>query len=349
MGGSISSSTSPVNSGCQHWIITDVADGPWRDPAGPLQPVLGNEKIKVTVHSDFVNALDIRHVVEKYKPDIVVSFGTWRNVLTKSICAKTSTHSPSPQQQHSIQGRQHKVFDYGADFLDMMVTGVHMQCPCSLACIAPLHYVWPVHAHSTRPSQRCAILPQEAEMDFYQGFKEFDAMQMLMYWPSDQSKVMPFETVHGGENGCMCATSLIDLIARHRTILVLSAGRCVLWSKVIQKLQNTSFADPISTCLEDSQTSWGLAHYRQWCSTWHDQVNKCDNCVSPDKCMRCLRKARRAADIPDRKWVARTKNAEIQTEKDSDNGCTDNAAPSRPNVSWTQWVFRRMCRLCSTI
>ena len=84
---------------CQRWVVTDVLEGPWQDPEGELQrTAMLLQHINVLVlqnRTELVNVFRLQHVVESHGPfDLVVSFGSWPNVLTDDLC------------QHIRPGRQ---------------------------------------------------------------------------------------------------------------------------------------------------------------------------------------------------------------------------------------------------
>ena len=75
---------------------------------------LKNTEVKVL--KDRVNAFSLKDVITDFNPDIVVSFGTWRNVLHDSIIDDDVSARPSQAERVSVQGQQTKIFNVGEDF-----------------------------------------------------------------------------------------------------------------------------------------------------------------------------------------------------------------------------------------
>ena len=101
---------------CQTWIITDVVAGPWQDPLSELQRTASQlQHVNVLVHDEFVNVFRLQPVLESHGPfDLVVSFGSWPNVLTNEICLSVTETSPLPGQERrtKIQSTQKRIFNY---------------------------------------------------------------------------------------------------------------------------------------------------------------------------------------------------------------------------------------------
>ena len=114
----------------QQWLITDVVGTPvWDEGRGPLNATmlskLKNTEVKVL--KDRVNAFRLKDVITDFNPDILVSFGTWRNVLHDSIIDDDVSARPSQAERVSVQGRQTKIFNVGEDFLVAVSSSVLAQ------------------------------------------------------------------------------------------------------------------------------------------------------------------------------------------------------------------------------
>ena len=100
----------------QTWIVTDVVAGPWQDPLSELQRTASQlQHVNVLVHDEFVNVFRLQPVLESHGPfDLVVSFGSWSNVLTDEICLGVTESSPVPGKEgrEKIQSTQKRIFNY---------------------------------------------------------------------------------------------------------------------------------------------------------------------------------------------------------------------------------------------
>ena len=100
----------------QTWIVTDVVAGPWQDPLSELQRTASQlQHVNVLVHDGFVNVFRLQPVLESHGPfDLVVSFGSWPNVLTNEICLSVTETSPLPgkERRTKIQSTQKRIFNY---------------------------------------------------------------------------------------------------------------------------------------------------------------------------------------------------------------------------------------------
>ena len=146
---------------CQRWVVTDVVPGPWQDPSGDLQrTAMRLQHIRALVlqdHTEFVNVFRLQHVVESHGPfDLVVSFGSWPNVLTDDLCKAAIESSPLPgyKLRKYIQGNQKRVFNYPQDFLVAFTFAVMAQTKASFILIGPPHYTWQAVCKCQRPEEK---------------------------------------------------------------------------------------------------------------------------------------------------------------------------------------------------
>ena len=105
----------------QKWIFTDVVPGPWsaESKEAPLSG-LQLSSIDVVVEKDqFVNVFRLADILEKHDGiDLVLSFGSWPNVLTDEICESVEQSSPLPGHRRvMIQRLQKQVWNFPDEFL----------------------------------------------------------------------------------------------------------------------------------------------------------------------------------------------------------------------------------------
>ena len=139
-------------------VLSDVVDGPWQNIYdGHHSWLFKSWRIRLpfraTLHGR-VNALDMIGAVRHIDPGVVMSFGTWRNILSDQALddGGYSKHFRATRECHNRKsGRQEKVFK-GLEFLTSVVCSVPVQAPnASFLCIAPQKYFGDVASKKDRP------------------------------------------------------------------------------------------------------------------------------------------------------------------------------------------------------
>ena len=160
------------------------------------------------------------------------------------------------------------------------------------------------------------------EFDYYQGCREM-VRHAAIYWPSDAS-VEPSLSQHG-------YGSVVEILAKHKTVLVISAGRGVFWSKAIPEVAELFDSDEwVQPTDGDHDRKWGLTHFEQWNSKYPDPSScaRCSSFSPPARtvCSRCLWKLKKWCGVPERKWIMRTRTVETQTAISDDESDIDTVA-----------------------
>ena len=296
---------------CQRWVVTDVLEGPWQDPEGELQrTAMLLQHINVLVlqnRTELVNVFRLQHVVESHGPfDLVVSFGSWPNVLTDDLCQHIR---PGRQLRKLIQGNQYCVFNYHADFLVAFTSAVMAQTKASFILIGPPHYTWQAVCKSERPCERFML--QDGEMnDYYQGTDRIHK-HMCTYWPMSEEKLA---------QGCR---SLVQLLAKHKRVLVLSAGKGFGWSRMMRQVE-AEFARRGGSSLKSTMTrshesvaNYAEEHYDRVNADYRAVVDRCKwrCCSGATMCKGCLRKIKWFAFIEDKIRPVRWHHTGTQTQE----------------------------------
>ena len=164
--------------------------------AGPLRTLVKEaapgDSVHVRVLVESVSVFHLSACLEECKPDLVVSLGSWPNVLTDEICARHTTADffPSGKDRREVQKRQQKVFDDPMDFLVAFTASVIAQTPASFLVLGPKHYLWRTSANTLRPVQKFQVLCLYG--DYYQGKQEMSENFIGIYYPGSPSRAMPY-------------------------------------------------------------------------------------------------------------------------------------------------------------
>ena len=220
-----------------HVVFSDIANGPWNDTENAehsqfFKTFLERWPFNASVRSGKTNAFDLAGAVEEeVNPDLVVSFGSWRNILCDKVLneAKCSTHAefrPTKEDKYHIEKRQYAVFSSGQQFMSCMVSSVPVQVPrASFLVVAPSKYFSGVQSNRDRPEIMFKVPQEEAARSWYQGADKHTEY-MALYVPKDGS-VLPNITRNG-------TSSVADILLMHQKTLVISAGRCDFWAQVMK-------------------------------------------------------------------------------------------------------------------
>ena len=288
----------------RHWLVTDVVGSPVQDENGPMDSsmIASLRNTTIEVSNEQVNAFRLQSAIEQCKPDCVAAFGTWRNVLNDGCVNENVLAKPTAEQRSSIQGRQCKIFNIPEDFVVSVSTAVLAQSDASLLFVGPSHYLWRNFVRSGRPQLQFWIGAEE-NVDYYQGCQRMNSF-VANYWPGS-GKVMPVLDCQTGRG------SIVDVLAKHQRILIISAGRGEFWAKIITMVdkRGPSIGAPMVP-------RWGQAH-QAWLKRmgWAWSFNTpCEReaCSGANVCMRCLRNIKRWSCIDDLKFSALSKDAEAQ-------------------------------------
>ena len=280
----------------QKWVFTDVVKGPWCDmsPEAPLS-LLPLNSIDVVVEMDaFVNVFRLANILHKHDGiDLVLSYGSWPNVLTDEICEEVLPSSPTPGPRRAmIQRQQKQVWNFPDEFLVSFTAAVMAQTPASFLLVGPPHYTWGATARTRRPMHRF-MLPVYDCTDYYQGFKKLNDL-MATYWPMDEEK-MPTKM------------DLVSIVALHSKVLVLSSGRARLWSDVMQRADKVvrKYGVPYGIpplCAGMRHMYEGRDKYQGLVTCRNEQAP----CEGDYLCRWCLRRIKQWSGLPDRRltvWV----------------------------------------------
>ena len=269
---------------------------------------LKNTEVKVL--KDRVNAFRLKDMITDFRPDILVSFGTWRNVLHDSIIDDDVSARPSQAERVSVQGRQTKIFNVGEDFLVAVSFSVLAQTAATYLTVGPDHYMWRHVARGVCPSMQFWVEAGEC-VNYYQGNGNLGNSGKLTkfvahFWPSCP-QVMP----KLDENG---RGSVVKLLSQHERVLVISAGRGEFWREIIQMVDQ----QPLR-CRQPLMPFWGELHL-EWLRTngWSYEFDTpCGRagCDGPDVCMRCLRQIKVWSCIREMKPVVRCHETCTQYDK----------------------------------
>ena len=120
---------------CNTWRPQDVVDGPWMctDPR-PFANMDG-----VFVRQEHVTLFDLREGLTESSPDLVMMFGTWRNVLSDDVLEEQNIH-PTLEQRRAMNV-QNQIFDDGCEFLATGHAAILAQTRSSLLSIGPTVYM----------------------------------------------------------------------------------------------------------------------------------------------------------------------------------------------------------------
>jgi hypothetical protein len=273
-------------------VITDVTDCPSLDAVnGPFKDWIDMGFV-VTVAD--VNAFDMGHIIAEHDPDLILSFGTWRNVLPDA----------SKDDRMRIQRQQCRAFGNDAnDFLCALTFAVLAQSKASFLMVGPNSHIWRLITTAQRPCQRFKVIEN---YDYYQtSTKKCD--YTAWYWPADPEKVA---TVSIEEK-----VSVKDILRLHQKILVISAGRGEFWRQVMD-------SDELGD--EWLKSTNSVAGNRDWANRFFVQNNEtyaairktCDRCEKQNKhvCWRCYNKWKKIAEVPNKKFVLYTKDVCVATD-----------------------------------
>ena len=299
--------------GHQEWIITDVVGCPMSDVAnGPLAQLNGegpwlSNNIHFTVEKDRVNAFACREMIKKHKPNIIVAFGTWRNVLVAEYCEGMAVDAqPTGKDRKYLQGPQCNVFQIGEEFLQAVASAVLAQSACSFLLVGPKRYLWRCAAKVSRPQLRFWLPEDENQFDYYQGAEKMTKHEAV-YWPSGP-QMMPTIDERG-------AASMLDILAKHERVMVISAGRGVFWTNAMEKLRSKRLCPA-------NDVSWGLSNL-EWlkkCRREYRGQYGCRECrpwdaMNPQLCMNCLKAIKKWAEIDEKQYMKRSADVAVQTEE----------------------------------
>ena len=113
---------------------------------------------------------------------------------------------------------------------------------------------------------------------------------MCTYWLMSEEKRAPPD-----------GRSLVPLLAKHKRVLVLSAGRGVGWSHMMQ-LVDTEFAERGGSVLQSTMTrynesvvNYAAEHYHKVNESYKNVVDHCNWCSGAWVCHGCLRKFKNSA------------------------------------------------------
>ena len=336
------------------YVLTDRVPGPFKDlDNGPFTDLMvkaqsHKSKVEIIMHDGNVNALCMQDVAKTYQPDLIVGFGTWRNVLTDDICDECNTsHEARPSVENAsnkVQKPQYSVFDDGPELLITMARALMAQSDtASVLQIGPMKYMWRVCAMNDRPMLKFRVrIDKEIIDDYYQGSeKHYCADWIGMYWPADASKI---DQLCYEKDGTINVHQLMDL---HKNVLIISAGRGRFWAQFIDSIWSWTTCDVIkalaSQCSQCCRASIRegiakLVYYQvcrpSWCKPrpleeqWarftaidsRDSFNsktKCKvECMAqrPYMCRKCLRQAKNWSGVPDKKFRVWETNNGVQTD-----------------------------------
>ena len=177
-------------------------------------------------------------------------------------------------------------------------SAVLAQTKASFLLIGPPKYTWQAVCKSQRPCVRFML--QDGELpDYYQGQ---DRMLNLMctYWPMSEDheeKLTPL--------GCQ---SLVQVLAKHKCVLVLSAGRGVGWARMMQQVDSV-FEERVGSVVGSTMTgsnekvvNYVAEHYDKFYESYKDMVGECNwsRCSGSWVCNGCLRKIKKFAAIEEK-------------------------------------------------
>ena len=311
-------------------LVSDVANGPWNQKGGPLDGLPN-----VQIMPRLVSIFDLREVLENVRPDLVVMFGTWRNVLTRDVL-KEGQDGPTKQQQNEIAKVQYSMFDDGCDFLQTCHAAVLAQTQASVMSVRPTRYLWRTSiAPTPRPRLYCPVVEK---FDHYQGSVKHDTYDMV-YWAGNKG----LEAVVGHDG----VGSVVQVCSMHRKVLVVSAGRGEFWRQIIldvSKMPCRGEGENDSP-QDGSGMVWGKIGAATLNNKFERYTHDCEICKGEARtCRRCLRYLKhRVADIPEKKWRVKTREAGIQTDAPAQ---TD--AVVQTELSWARRMAMALKMLCGS-
>lgn len=296
----------------QVWTFSDIVSGPFESPGGPVAPLLqsrSESEIQVRLATGRASAFRLTEFLDGHYtgvPDLIVTFGCWRNVLSESICVKSGStnerYMPTRSERQGFEYRQKTIFDDPVDFLTAYLNATIAQTTASVLLVGPRHYLWRLTPNSLRrPLQRFMI--KDMYDDAYQGYKQFGGIFMALYLPSSSQRQVVIEP-----DGTV---SMPYLLSRFRKVLVMSAGRGKFWSDVIKHMVKDVADGKQRLAFCDDAPDWANDHKNEYYASYMESIARgvCAHCHPPETCMRCLRRVRNWCEIPNRKWLPRSANA----------------------------------------
>ena len=215
----------------QVWF-SDVVDGPWRDTIGGhhrwlWEPLHLRWPFRAWLYGK-VNAFDMVQAVEDVDPDLVVSFGTWRNTHDARTLAAAG-HDPnfnvSLEDAAPISGRQYRMFT-GKEFTTCVMCAAQVQAPkSSFLWVAPKQYMDEMQSMRDRVEIIFDVDAKESVDSWYQGMHQLCEYKGW-YFPKDNSSLPDLR-----EDG---QASVADIVIKHKRVLIISAGRCQFWAQVLK-------------------------------------------------------------------------------------------------------------------
>ena len=152
-------------------VFSDVVGGPWLDTSdGPHSWLFKSWPFRwpfhATLHQENVNALDMVGAVRQIDPDIVMSFGTWRNIHDDETLDKggySKDFRATELDHYHISRRQSKVFK-GQEFLTCVIRSVPVHASnASFLCIAPQRYIGDTMSMKDRPEITFLVNTEESK------------------------------------------------------------------------------------------------------------------------------------------------------------------------------------------
>eukprot|EP00973_Karenia_brevis_P001572 213377-Karenia_brevis.AAC.1 len=171
------------------------------------------------------------------------------------------------------------------------------QTPASFIIVGPQNYLWRLCHQGDRPMQKFRL---SVNGDYYQGWKQFGGHFLGVYWPSDKSRMIEVDDQGYG--------NIQDVLKVHEKLLVVGSGRGVYWSNAIKNFDDDE--DGLSKIFriyglswQSYGNAWGAHCVQSKGDSYRQLVNDCERCrYSAIKCRKCLRRIKRWAGLPNRKW-----------------------------------------------
>ena len=175
-----------------------------------------------------VNGFNIEEAVKEIDPDLVVQFGTWRNVHDDDTLDRggfSSEFRPSAQERYKIGSRQAAVFKGDEMVTSVLCSGLVHARKASWLNVAPQKYIRDVKSNRDRPEVLFHVDSKECHNSWYQGVDQHTDY-MGWFFPKDIT-CMPKIDRHG-------QASCAEIVLMHKKVLIISAGRCDFWSHVFK-------------------------------------------------------------------------------------------------------------------
>ena len=122
-----------------------------------------------------VNGFNIEEAVKEINPDLVVQFGTWRNVHfddTLNTGGYSREFRPSAEERYKIASRQIDIFQGDEMVTSVLCSGLVHARKASWLNVAPQKYIRDVKSNRDRPEVFFHVDSEECRDSWYQGSEQ---------------------------------------------------------------------------------------------------------------------------------------------------------------------------------